>query len=181
MFCKHCGVKIEEDSTFCKHCGKSQKEAKFDKESKKGCLIVLIIFTLFIVALLLFSETISLKNCNDDSSDTNKNDNSYNEPQLFTRNAKNSDLTITSETNYSNLGIDIIIMPKTDIENLEIKLVHYDKNGNELLTQYKTIGNVKEGVQVKTQVQLLDFSFSDMFKVYNTEIYVTEGTVSYFQ
>lgn len=183
MYCKHCGKEIDDESVFCNKCGEKQdnlnsKNTKEDNESKKGCLTVLVIFTILIVGILFLTETITLKNCNNN----NSKDSTYedNTPQLFTRNARNNDITITTETNYNNLGIDIIILPKVDIEDLEIKLVHYDKNGNELLTQYKTIGNVKEGVQVKTQVQLLDFSITDMFKVYNTKIEVVEGTVSYF-
>ena len=180
MFCKYCGKEIDDDSMFCNKCGESQKAVKFDKDSKKGCLTVFIIFMIMIIGLLFFTETISLKNCNGNSTNTNKNDSNYDAPQLFTRDARINDVTITTETNYKNLGIDIIILPKVDIEDLEIKLIHYDKNGKELLTQYKTIGNVKEGVQVKTQVQLLDFSITDMFKVNNTKIEVVEGTVSYF-
>ena len=120
------------------------------------------------------------KNPEDYIKDSKYEDSNDDTPQLFTRDARINDVTITTETNYNNLGIDIIILPNVDIEGLEIKLIHYDKNGKELLTQYKTIGNVKEGLQVKTQVQLLDFSITDMFKVNNTKIEIIEGTVSYF-
>ena len=181
MYCKQCGTQIDDNSIYCNKCGESQKAVKFDKDSKKGCLTVFIIFMIMIIGLLFFTETVSLKNCNGNSTNTNKNNSNYDTPQLFTRDARNSDITISSETNISALAVDIIILPNIDIEDLEIKIVHYDKNGNVLLTQYKQIGNVKEGIQVKTQVELLDFSFTDMFKVDKTSISVIGGTVSYFR
>ena len=189
MFCKHCGTKIDDDSVFCNKCGMKQNSEKNQKEQNKktkdgdntkyGCLLTYAIIVV-ILAITFLSVVLLPEACDNKRNDKNFTENESNEPQIFTRNARNNDVTITAETNYSNLGVDIIILPKVDIEDLKIKLVHLDKNGKELLTQYKTIGNVKEGVQVKTQVQLLDFSITDMFKVYNTKIEVIEGTVSYF-
>ena len=194
MYCKKCGTQIDDDSEFCKSCGAKQttdesSNIPIQQENKKsglGCgsiiLVFIIIMALFFVGVIIVpacSESCSEDNSKN-SNNSNKNQN-YDEPQLFTRDARNSDIEIQYETNLSALAIDIVIMPNVDIEKLELKIQHYDKNGNMLLTQYKEIGNVKEGVQVKTQIKLTDFSLTDFFKVETTSITVNDGTVSYFQ
>lgn len=193
MFCKHCGTQIDDDSIYCNKCGEKQKNNEIEekiinaqenevknKNNKNGGKFIIGIIICFLITLAIITIIDINKNPEDYIKDSKYEDSNDDTPQLFTRDARINDVTITTETNYNNLGIDIIILPNVDIEGLEIKLIHYDKNGKELLTQYKTIGNVKEGLQVKTQVQLLDFSITDMFKVNNTKIEIIEGTVSYF-
>ena len=191
MYCKKCGTQIDDDSEFCKKCGTEQKEnneiqentanTKSNKPSLPGCIIWIIVTSIIISIITVVIAGITNDNKRNEQTNNSTNDYENNEPQLFTRNANNNDIQIKYETNYSALAVDIIILPNTNIENLEIKIVHCDKNNNVLLTQYKTIGNVTKGIQVKTQMKLLDFSLSDMFKVNSTSITVSNGTVSYFK
>ena len=142
------------------------------KKKFKTAIIVIIILSICLIAsMTIYKETQS----------ANNNRNETQSPQLFTRDANNGDIQVEAIMNYNNLGVDIIIHPNCDIENLVIKIKQYDKEGNIIETFTKNLGNVKEGVEVTTSISLTDFDFSDIFKLGKTGIEVYNGRVKYFQ
>ena len=211
MYCKKCGHEIDNDSVFCNKCGAKQKaeesednldkeeieeeynednvinyynpdkKKSTDKKENSGCLRVVIGLIIILLIIIIAWIANAPESDNSNNENNNYNDNKYNEPQWFTRDATNNDITVTYETNYTALAVDIYIMPKCDIDNLEIEITYYDKNGAALTSQVKHIGNVKEGVQVQSRMALLDLSITDMFKLDTSDLYVVSGTVSYLK
>lgn len=106
--------------------------------------------------------------------------NNTHSPQLFSRKATVNDLEIESQYKFP-VSIDIVLRPYADINNLQLTITHYDKNGKLLETQIKTIGNVLEGGEYTTQLDITDFSLSTIWSIEKTSYQVTQGTVSYFQ
>lgn len=172
MYCKKCGEQIDEDSEFCKKCGAKQNTVNVNNNNeKKGCGIAIIVIIAFISSLIVFfSIDARTKNNNND-----KGDNVI--EQMFTRDANNGDIEIDSKMNLNNLGVDIIIHPNCDIENLSIKIIQYDNDGKIVKTINKNLGNVKEGVELSTSLSLTDFSITEIWSLGATEIKVVGGKV----
>ena len=102
-----------------------------------------------------------------------------NSPQLFTRAATNNDVYIDLSEELS-LNVTYKVTPNVDIDNLEITFKYYDNNKKLLATKYRTLGNVKKGVQYSVYVSFGEFSLWDLFKITSTSARVTSGSVSYF-
>ena len=173
MYCKKCGTEIDEDSEFCKKCGTNQNTVNTnnnDDKENKGCGIFVLITILVIIAIAVICTIIA--------SNQNKNDNDENVfEQIITRDANNGDIEIDSKMNLNNLGVDIIIHPNCDIENLSIKIIQYDDDGKIVKTITKNLGNVKEGVELSTSLSLTDFSITEIWSLGATEIKVVGGKV----
>lgn len=99
---------------------------------------------------------------------------------LFKRSANNNDIIIDSDLDLSSLGAKYIILPQTDIDNLQITINFLDKNKEILTSKVEMIGNVKKGVQVNFSISLFDLGFSVAWNTQYESLAVTGGTVSYF-
>lgn len=99
---------------------------------------------------------------------------------LFSRSANNNDVKIDSDLDLANFGVKYIVMPQTDISNLQITINFLDKNKNVLTSKVENIGNVKQGVQISSSISLFDLGLSVAWNTEYNSIAVTGGTVSYF-
>ena len=100
-------------------------------------------------------------------------------PQLFTRDARNSDITIDLKNDFS-LSMNYTFVANVDIKGLELTFTFTDSNHKTLTTVKKSIGNVVKGNQYEVTVSLTEFSLWDIFKISYSSCAVTGGTVSYF-
>ena len=105
---------------------------------------------------------------------------SANIPQLFYRDAKNSDIVMDNELDLSSFGAKYTIMPQVDIEGLTITIRFLDENRNVLKEFVKYLGNVKEGVQVSFSLSLFDLGISVAWNTKYENWSVSGGSVSYF-
>lgn len=173
-FCKKCGNQLEDEALFCSKCGTStaEKEEQHEKEpTTKGCGCYIALLAVIFAVILIF---VLVKY-------SGENGKGGGIKGLISRNANNNDIEIVEALNMSALGVDLVITPNTDIKNLIIKITHYDKTGNILQTQMVTLGNVKEGVQIKKTISITDLSLNDLFRIEKTSIEVVGGTVSYMR
>ena len=186
MFCKNCGKEIPDNSHFCQHCGAVQiaqeapqrstteslhPQAPPQKEKRSGgCFLKVLGCILLLVLLVPIFEMATAKGL---SSCANSNSNSS---KPFTRDATNADVHI--DFSYPSLtSVCITIRPYHDIDNLKLTIKYLDKNGNTITSEQKTIGNVKEGMEYNTYLNVLEFpSKTDKYSVG-----VSGGTVSYLQ
>lgn len=100
--------------------------------------------------------------------------------QLLSRSANNNDVIIDYDLDLANLGVKYIVMPQTDISNLQITIYFLDKNKNILTSKVENLGNVKQGVQVNSSISLFDLGLSVAWNTEYNSFAVTGGTVSYF-
>ncbi len=135
-----------------------------------GCLIAFVV--LLVIGLVLFGVIKYVINEKAGNSDGNL--------KLLSRSAYNSDITIDSQLDISSLGQKIVLTPQTDIKDLEVKVVIYDKNNSQLYSTVKQLGNVTEGVQVSFTISITDLGFSASIKGEKMSVSVVGGTVSYF-
>ena len=71
-------------------------------------------------------------------------------------------------------------MPETDIDDLEITVSFLDEHKNVLTSFEKSLGDVKESVQVNFSISLFDMNLTVALKTKYETWTVTGGTVSYF-
>ena len=121
------------------------------------------IFTILILSLTFFSFTgCKLGNA---------------EIEIATRDATINDLTIDNSNDFA-LSMNYSMIPKVDINNLELTFKYKDGNGKTLTTKTKHLGNVTKGIQYKIEISLTEFGFFDLFKISYANISVSKGTVS---
>ena len=99
------------------------------------------------------------------------------ETKILTREATINDINIDTSQELS-LNVQYIMIPYTDINDLELKFKYYDKNHKLVTTKTKSIGNVKEGTQYSISINFGEFNFFDLFKISYTSVSVINGTVS---
>ena len=204
MFCQNCGKEIPENAHFCRYCGAPQEpcenipdsppptnseinpseasvpssppaEEKPQSNDSMGCFFKLLAFTL--ISCIVIFLLIAVADCAASQSCSSKSPKSSSyTPKLFSRNAKNSDVQM--EFSHPSLtSVCVTIRPYQDIDNLKITIKYFDSQGNTITSEQKTIGNVKEGVEYNTYLNILEFPAStDEYSVG-----VSGGTVSYFQ
>lgn len=195
MYCKKCGTQIDNDSEFCRKCGTKttpiSKTASAEEKETEEDLNISFVIKFLIVVTIIFSIIVGIGFCvNSMDEKSNHKSNSVNnnytgttkEPikQLITRDANSYDIEFEVETNLKKLGVDIIIHPNCDIENLVIKIKILDGDEKVLETIRKSIGNVKEGVEITRTVSITDTSLINTLKTRYYCIEVVGGTVSYF-
>ena len=99
------------------------------------------------------------------------------ETKILTREATINDINLDTSQELS-LNVQYIMIPYTDINDLELKFKYYDKNHKLVTTKTKSIGNVKEGTQYSISINFGEFNFFDLFKISYTSVSVINGTVS---
>lgn len=199
MYCRQCGKQMNENDIYCSQCGaknvlnsvaieepqNQQQENNADQSttvstsqerSGCGCFIAFVVIVLIAIAVIFL--IFLIENEQDNSGDKSSS-NVIN--QVTSRDATNRDINIDSKLNVGSLSLDIIILPDSNIDDLEITIKYLDKNHNVLRTDVKRIGNVKAGIQVTKSISLAEFPFSLILKVDSCQIAVSGGTVSYFQ
>ncbi len=100
-------------------------------------------------------------------------------PQLFTREARDSDVSISLNDKFS-LSMDYTLTADVDITGLEVTFTFADSDYVVLTTVTKYVGNVEAGTKYNITVSLTDFSVWDIFKISYSRSSVTGGRVSYF-
>ena len=99
---------------------------------------------------------------------------------LFKRSANSNDISVNSDLDLTSFGGKYTILPQTDIDGLEVTINYLDSNRKILQSVVKSLGNVKEGVQVSFSISLFDMGLSVAWNTKYESIVVTGGTVSYF-
>ena len=133
---------------------------------EKSCLVTVVVFIL-IIAVFAWAIQFFL------------NQNNTDVPTLITRKATINDISISS--NESNLiSIEITVVPKYDIDNLEITINYYSDSNKLLKSVTKNWGDVKKGGNYTQQIYITDFSVAQIFQLDYCKYSVTGGTVSYF-
>ena len=194
MYCKKCGTQIDNDSEFCRKCG--TKTTPIEKSSNVATTTIqnsaagFATFIKFIIVIIFFGLILlGVAQCIDENNrsssgkyygSSSNDENKTVVQKLTTRDANSYDIEFEAETNLKKLGVDIIIHPNCDIENLEIKIEILDSNEKVIETIYKDIGSVKEGVEITRTVSITDISFINNFKTRYYRVLVVGGTVSYF-
>ena len=166
MFCKKCNAELDDNSTYCSKCGKKQKLNNDDKMTLGtkivlaiGIAPIVIMILLVFVLPLLFPHGIA---------------------RGFVREATNKDIEIDYVPDYANNILEIIITPNKDIKELKIKIYYEKENGDLVFGFPETVGNVKEGIQVKEQIPLTEAILAVLFEN-KIIIEVEEGYVPYLQ
>ncbi len=172
MFCPNCGKEIEDTSHFCRYCGAdvTKNVSKTEKKEGAGCFFKVLLW-IFIALMLLFLIP-SIEDCANSQSFAGNT----NSARPLSRAATNADVQIDF-SEPSLIRECITIRPYRDIDNLKITIEYLDKKGNTITSEQRTIGNVKEGIEYNTYLNILELPAStDKYSVR-----VTGGTVSYFQ
>ncbi len=154
-----------------------------DNQPKKRhpFLIFLIVFLIIFACVFGIVKFVDYQNSRQqiDGSGTTQGNHSG-DAQLFRRSANINDITYNLDLDLLSFGEKCTITPHVDIDGLEITLNYLDKNKNLLDSIVKSLGNVKEGVQVSFSVSLIDISLSVALNTQYASLVVTGGTVSYF-
>ena len=146
-----------------------------NKKRGRTILIVLLIFFAIGLSLYLIVRCSLRASMGNDGSGSS----SSNIPQLITRSAKNSDISIDVVEDIS-LSNNYMLIANVDIKGLELKFTYLDKNKKIITTVEKTVGNVVKGGQYTVSVSLSEFSFLEFLKISYSQCEVIGGTVSYF-
>lgn len=134
-------------------------------------LAVVSIVLVIVVGLILFKQCENAKSPNNNVSDST--------PQLLTRSARDSDISVSYDEE-SMWNRRYKITPNVDIADLEITFIYLDKNRNELCSIVKTIGNVTEDTEYSVTIMSSEITFSDLLSISYWRAAVTGGNVSYF-
>ncbi len=134
-------------------------------------LAIVSIVLVIVVGLILFKQCENAKSPNNNVSDST--------PQLLTRSARDSDISVSYDEE-SMWNRRYKITPNVDIADLEITFIYLDKNRNELCSIVKTIGNVTEDTEYSVTIMSSEFTFSDLLSISYWRAAVTGGNVSYF-
>ncbi len=141
-------------------------------------LIAILIIGICVFGVVKFIQYLQSQSIVDGNGTTQSNTDGN--THLFSRSANNNDVKIDSDLDLANFGVKYIVMPQTDIRNLQITINFLDKNKNVLTSKVENIGNVKQGVQVSSSISLFDLGLSVAWNTEYNSIAVTGGTVSYF-
>lgn len=97
----------------------------------------------------------------------------------LTRDATINDLNIDTSEEIS-LSMNYKMIPKADINNLELTFKYYNGNNTLVTTIVKDVGNVKEGNQYTISISFGNFSLTNLLTIESVKVQVTEGSISYF-
>lgn len=99
--------------------------------------------------------------------------------KLTSRSARYSDVKITQSDEFT-LTTKFILVPQTNIDNLEVTIHFSDSSQRIIKSKTKTIGNVVRNGQYTFSFSLNDFSLQETLNIEYWRYEVTGGTVSYF-
>ena len=133
-----------------------------------------IIAILLIIAIVIFS-FVKLIECA-----TTNNQNKDGATHLTSRSARNNDISISTDTDWSSLGTRIIITPNIDIDDLKITVNIQNSSKTTIYTTQKFIGDVKKNVQTSCSVTLSELGWNNSLNAKYVSVTVSGGTVSYF-
>lgn len=150
-----------------------QKQEQEEQKSGGGCCLIFAIVGAIIAALLLVLFTVIIPKIRDNGGNTDG------ATKLLSRSANYNDIDVDFNDDLS-LHIEIVITPKTDINNLQLTFKFTDKDENEVTTRTRVLGNVTKGTKYSVVYQLSEFSLSQIFKISKVYTTVSGGTVSYF-
>lgn len=180
-YCSNCGAKVYDNEIICRNCNEIIEETdikplKVTKPKKSGCFVALLILAAIIITIILLINTVA----NYKRDGNYKNDNNTNSGiNILKRNATINDLEISENIDLKELSYMLYITAKSDIKDLELTLNFYDKNDDLLKSKTITLGDLKEGEQIKRNIPITDFP--NIFKLDKVSIMVSDGTVSYLQ
>lgn len=100
-------------------------------------------------------------------------------PQLLSRDAKDSDITVEIKNDIS-FSYNFEITPHIDIENLQITANFYDTDMKLLSTIAKSVGNVTEDTVYTVSISLNEIGVLTALSIRYTRTSVSGGSVSYF-
>ena len=140
--------------------------------AKGHTFLVLLILSVIIVVVVFSIRGCALTEANPDNTDG--------KTSITRRSANIYDVSIDSELDLSSMGAKYTVNPKVDIDGLEITMTFLDKNKAILTTVAKTLGNVKEGIQINFTISLFDLGLTVAWNVAFESATVTGGTVSNF-
>lgn len=140
-----------------------------------------IFFTLLITIIIVLSIVLFVQCVNASANDPNHDGSigNNNTPTLLHRNARESDISIQTSDELS-LRINFTLVPKVDIEGLELTFSFKNKNGEIIANIVKYIGNVSEDQQYNVSISLTEFSLTQIFTIREYRYSVSGGSVSYF-
>lgn len=159
------------------------------QKKRHGFLIFLLVAILIgvvifvVVKIVQFTGTkqdVGNHELTDGSVQTTTQGNHDGDTKLFHRSARTSDITMDSNLDLASFGGKYVILPQTDIEDLEITINYLDNDRKILDSIVKRLGDVKQGVQVSFSVSLFDLGLSVAWNTKYETYAVTGGTVSYF-
>ena len=201
-FCKNCGYEVTNE-IFCPKCKQIVEAVDFEDIDASGykmnkilklivTIILGIIFTIFIVATVKQCTETQKKYNNDSYTNGGSSGSSGSSgstgssggnivQQVTSRDATVDDLIMQDDFNLETLSLVLNVTPKCDIKNLELTLTFYYEDGTEMKTVVKYLGDVKEAQAINVQIPITDFSLSEIYKMGNTRIIVSNGRVPYIQ
>ena len=144
----------------------------------KFVVVMLIIVGILFIVVKCVQSRQSESNGGSGSQTTQENHDG--DKHLFRRSANINDISVDSELDLSSFGGKYVIIPQTDIDGLEITINYMDENRKVLHSVVKTLGNVKQGLQVNFSISLFDLGLSIAWNTKYESVVVTGGTVSYF-
>lgn len=178
-YCSYCGTPITNE-IICPKCDNVVEAVNYKVEppiKRKIRKTITTVFTIIMITAILSTVAIICKSLignNPGSSETESN-----QPEIFKRNANINDLEISDTLNVKEISYVMYITPKTDIDDLQIKIKFYDKSDNLLNTITKTLGDVEKGKEYKCTITITDFP--NILKLDYSTIEVSKGTVSKLQ
>ncbi|MBQ9728887.1 MAG: hypothetical protein IJV85_04755 [Clostridia bacterium] len=130
-------------------------------------------FTVGFIVLLfvgLFGYNIAQRKMNPSNTST---------PSIFEKKASIDNFYFEENFDFPS-RISITILPKCNIEDLELKFQYLDSNGSVIKTQYKPVGNVKDDKLHTVTIELSEIGFDDYMQISSCVWSVSEGTTSLF-
>ncbi len=180
-YCANCGHPVTNE-IICPKCNKIVETTIFPEYIKttkalnlakkiSTIIIAIILCALLIVAGIFITEMINKNNRKNNGSSSNDGSS-----QIFTRDATINDINYTESINLNELSIIYYITPKSNINDLEITLKFYDKEGEILKSVVKTLGDVEKGEECKFTLTITEFP--NILKFESSTIEVSNGTIS---
>lgn len=141
-------------------------------EQTKNHSFLKILLILAVIAVIFFG-AFKVVDC------ANNPENTDGAGKLTSRSARYSDVSITQSDEFT-LTTKFILVPQTDIDNLEVTIHFSDSSQRIIKSKTKTIGNVVRNGQYTFSFNYNEFSLQETLNIEYWRYEVTGGTVSYF-